>query len=47
MLNAIQGYKIPFTQVPPPTQLPQFAFDQEEAEAISKEIQSLSEKGAI
>ena len=47
ILNTIKGYKIPFVQDPPPTQLPPFTFRQEEIRVISEEIESLLIKGAI
>ena len=47
VLDAVQGYKLPLTEVPPPTQLPQFVFCQEESSAITQEIDSLLGKGAL
>ena len=47
VFSAPQGYRIPFMQTPPPTQLLPFAISQEETTIISKEIQSLLGKGAI
>ena len=47
ILRAVQGYKIPFTRLPPPTHLPPFSFNQEEVRIISEEVQSLLKKGAV
>ena len=47
VLNVIQGYKIPFTSVPPPTYLPPLPYKEEHVKVISKEIHSLQQKGAV
>ena len=47
ILDTVTGYKIPFVKEPPLTQLPPFSLRQEEVKIISKEIDSLLEKGAI
>ena len=46
-MDTVQGYRIPFVQKPPPTQLRQFTLGQEQSQAITQEIESLLKKGAI
>lgn len=44
---AVQGYGIPFQQIPSRRQLPPFAFSEQESSIISTEILKLQEKGAV
>lgn len=48
MLSAIQGYRIPFTMLPPPrTLLREVKFSQSTANGCDSEIERLRSKGAI
>ena len=47
ILDTVQGFRLRFIQEPPPTELPQFAFNQEDSQTISQEIESFLKMGAI
>ena len=47
VLTSIQGYRIPFEEIPPRTILDPFHFSKEESDVISAEIDVLLSKGAV